>query len=173
MEIAFRDAREGDAEALAALFRASFIDTFGHLYRAEDLASFLAKHKPDAWRAQIASPEFALRLAEEGGDAVAFAKLGPNELPVDTDSRALELHQFYVAKPWQGKGVARPLMEWVLAQARRRNAEELYLSVWTQNHRARRFYQGYGFAFVAPYAFMVGEQADEDEIFRLALDAAA
>mgnify|MGYP006146997509 CR=1 FL=1 len=37
-----------------------------------------------------------------------------------------------------------------LDTARSRGAEELYLTVYTDNHRARRFYERYGFAFVQP-----------------------
>jgi GNAT superfamily N-acetyltransferase len=92
---------------------------------------------------------------------------------VQTAEPALELYQLYVLKPWQGKGLAPVLMDWAVGEARRRAARTLYLSVWTENHRARRFYERYGFRFVAPYAFMVGEQADADEIFRLDLEQAA
>ena len=55
-------------------------------------------------------------------------------------------------------------------RARAQGARELYLSVYVDNHRARRLYERYGFTFVAPYAFMVGAQADEDHIMRLALE---
>ena len=173
MRIAFRDAGPGDAAALVALFHTGFTDTFGHLYRSEDLASFLSGHTADRWHAQLASSDFAVRCAEVDGKPVGFAKLGPNELPVETAETALELHQLYVLGPWQGEGLAPVLMDWVLGEARRRGARALFLSVWTENYRARRFYARYGFRFVAPYAFMVGEQADADEIFRLDLDQAA
>jgi len=95
--------------------------------------------------------------------------VGPVRLPVELGGAAAELRQFYILKPWHGRGIAAELMAWVLDEARRRGAEELYLSVYVDNHRARRFYDRYGFEFVAPYAFMVGEQADEDLIMRLKL----
>ena len=41
-------------------------------------------------------------------------------------------------------------MDWALDEARRRGAEELYLTVYTDNHRARRFYERYGFEAVGP-----------------------
>ena len=85
----------------------------------------------------------------------------------------MELRQFYVLKPWQGAGIAPKLMDWVLAQAEARGATEICLSVWSENERAKRFYARKGFTYVGPYKFMVGEQADEDEIWRLKLEPRA
>ena len=59
-------------------------------------------------------------------------------------------------------------MDWVLGEARTRG-DELYLSVFSENHRARRFYERYGFEAVGRYDFMVGTHADEDIVMRLAL----
>jgi ribosomal protein S18 acetylase RimI-like enzyme len=167
--IRYREPGPDDAAAIRALFEDSFVDTFAHLYQAEDLQAFLGRFTEQAWRAELADPAFAFRLAEEGGEAAGFAKLGPPGLPVETARPSLELRQLYVLRAWQGRGIAQALMEWTLAEARRRSAEELYLSVWAGNARAKRFYRGYGFSYVAPYAFMVGAQADEDEIWRLTL----
>jgi GNAT superfamily N-acetyltransferase len=91
-------------------------------------------------------------------------------LPFEPSAPSTELRQFYVLKPWHGSGVSRELMRWVLEKAKARGAKELYLSVFTDNHRARRFYEGYGFQFVRTYAFMVGNHADEDHIMRLSLE---
>jgi ribosomal protein S18 acetylase RimI-like enzyme len=77
--------------------------------------------------------------------------------------------QLYVRSEHHGTGIARQLMDWGIDEARRRGAEALYLTVFIDNHRARRFYDRYGFEDVGRYAFMVGEQADEDIIMRKAL----
>jgi diamine N-acetyltransferase len=168
-EIDYRDATEADAAALALLFEQSFTETFGHLYRREDLASFLSKLDETGWRQDLADPDLAVRIAEADGVPVGFAKVGPLKLPVDPRGPSVELRQLYVLKPWQGSGIARQLMDWTFAEARRRAAADLYLTVYVDNHRARRFYEGYGFEYVGPYKFMVGNQADEDHIMRLAL----
>jgi GNAT superfamily N-acetyltransferase len=110
-----------------------------------------------------------VRFAEADGEPVAFVKLGPITLPVEPARPALEFRQLYVLKPWQGAGIAQTLSEWAIDQARRRGAEELYLSVFVENHRAKAFYRRYGFTYVGPYKFMVGDQADEDEIWKLEL----
>jgi len=42
----------------------------------------------------------------------------------------------------------------------------MFLSVFIDNHRARRFYARYGFKQVGRYDFMVGTHADHDLILR-------
>ncbi|MBX9881444.1 MAG: GNAT family N-acetyltransferase [Sphingomonas sp.] len=164
-----RLAQPDDAEALSTLGKETFVETFGHLYTPENLAAFLENHAPERWAEQLADPAYAIRVAEAEGRPIAYAKLGPPSLPFTPQGHPIELRQLYVLKPWHGCGLAARLMEWTIAEARARGADELYLSVFTDNHRARRFYERYGFEFVRTYAFMVGSHADEDHIMRLAL----
>jgi GNAT superfamily N-acetyltransferase len=167
--ITYRTPGPDDAAAIDSIFRDSFAETFGHLYATEDLAAFLASLSDEAWRAELADPAFAFRLAEEDGRSAGFVKLGPTTLPHVAPGPAIELRQFYILAPWQGRGLAAELMDWTLAEAKRRGAETLYLSVFVDNHRARRFYERYGFEYCGPYAFMVGNHADEDMVLRLPL----
>jgi len=167
--ITYRDATPADAPLLADLSGRSFALTFGHLYREEDLRAFLEKLSDEAWRAEIADPARQVRLALAGDEGAGFCKLAPLTLPVEPHGHAVELSQLYLLPEWHGRGLAQALMDWALGEARGRGAREIYLSVFTQNDRAKAFYRRYGFGFVRPYAFMVGEQADEDEIWGLRL----
>ena len=169
MSIVFRDARPEDAAALDQLFDSVFVGTFGHLYRAEDLEAFLASYGVSDWEQDIADPECAFRVAEADGRLVGYVKLAPVTIPVETARPALLLEQLYVANEHHGAGIAPTLMDWAFDEARRRGAEELYLTVFTDNPRARRFYERRGFEAVGRYDFMVGNQADEDIIMRKAL----
>ena len=167
--ITYRDASPADAHTIAAIFRESFVDTFAHLYAPEDLAAFLGGFTEEGWRAELSDPAFAFRLAEEDGRAAGYLKLGPTTLPHVAPGPAIELRQFYLLSPWHGRGIATELMDWALAEARRRGARDMYLSVFIDNHRARRFYERYGFTYLGPYRFMVGNHADEDMVMRLRL----
>jgi hypothetical protein len=89
--IAYRDANVADAPVLEDVFRRAFIETFGHLYRAEDLEFFLAGMDEAAWRSELENPSYRIRLAEMDGEAAGFAKLGPLGLPVEPEGPALEL----------------------------------------------------------------------------------
>jgi GNAT superfamily N-acetyltransferase len=165
----YRDATAADAAALDGIFETVFCDTFAHLYRSEDLDAFLSSFGIADWEDQLGNPAFAARIAEADGVPVGYAKIGPMKLPVEPNGSSMLLDQLYVVKEQQGTGIARELMDWAIDEARRRGAEALYLTVFIDNHRARRFYDRYGFEDVGRYAFMVGEQADEDIIMRKAL----
>lgn len=168
-EIIYRDATIADVDAIDALFRDVFAETFAHLYDPADLAAFFAKFTRAAWLEEMADPELAFRVAEADGQLAAYVKTGRVSLPVTPDGPAAELRQIYIARPWRGAGIADALMDWTTDRARANGAEELYLSVFIDNHRARRFYERYGFEGVGRYDFVVGTHIDEDVLMRLKL----
>lgn len=169
MSVTYRNATGADAEALAELGSQTFTATFGHLYRPDDLALFLQNHSTENWARELADEEYAVRVAEKDGMLVGYAKLGPPKLPFEPRGNAAELRQLYVVEEMKGRGVARALIDWVIDRARDAHADHLYLSVFTDNHRARRFYEKLGFEAEGSYAFMVGGHADEDIVMRLKL----
>lgn len=167
--IGYKDGTLDDIPGIDRVFRESFCDTFAHLYRDEDLRAFLGQFTPEAWAEEMRTPGYAFRLALADGEAVGFVKLGPSALPIEQTGPSVELRQLYLLKAWHGSRISRVLMDWALEEARRRGVRELLLTVYTDNHRARRFYRSYSFEDVGPYPFMVGSQADEDIIMRLRL----
>ncbi|WP_326522916.1 GNAT family N-acetyltransferase [Sphingomonas sp.] len=170
--IACRDAVPGDGCELAAMAKRSFTDTFGSLYRAEDLSAFLDQaFGADGLPSQIGDPDFAIRLAIDDGRIVGFAKVGPNALPIPDaeNANAVELYQLYVLASHHGDGAGPVLMDWAIGQARARGAGTLALSVYVNNHRAKAFYARYGFVDVGRFDFAVGDHVDEDRMMVLAL----
>ena len=165
-DVVWRDAGPEDAAALGAIGRESFVETFGHLYTPENLTAFLENHDEGNWRRELGDPRYAIRLGSIDGVDAAYIKLGPPSLPFTPPKGSIELRQFYILKPWHGTGLAPVMMDWVLAEARRRGAGSVYLSVFVDNHRARRFYEKYGFEPVGRYDFMVGTHADEDIVMK-------
>lgn len=169
MTVTYRQATSADAALLADIGRTTFAETFGHLYAPADLQAFLGSHTPQAWHHELTDPRYAVLLAEVERQAIGYAKLGPPKLPFTPAAGAIELRQFYVRAEHHGAGIAARMMDWAIAEARRRDAAEICLSVFVDNARARRFYERYGFERVGAYAFMVGSHADEDDVMRLTL----
>lgn len=168
-DIRFSRPAPEEAATLAALARRCFTETFGHLYRPDDLALFLDAQSTERWHGELTDPDFAIMVPYDSAEPVGFAKLGPIAMPVESTGPAMELRQFYLLASEQGTGLAQRLMQWAIDEARARSARELFLSVFVDNTRARRFYERIGFERVGRYVFMVGTQADEDDLMRLAL----
>jgi diamine N-acetyltransferase len=167
-ELTLRPATPSDAEALSRIGIDSFVDKFGHMYTAKDLADFLDEvHSPAAVSAELNDPTRLYCLAERDGELVAYCKLGlvcgfPDHA---RGAHVIELKQLYTAPGQTGGGLGSALMDWAFAVAAGRGADEMQLSVWSGNDGAQRFYQRYGFAKVADITFRVGEQLDEEFLF--------
>ena len=164
MSINYWSAELDDAEGLRELFAESFVETFGHLYRPADLREFLDGNSEAKWHANLCDPQVAIRVAELDGELAGFIELAPKKLPYETAAPAIELRRLYLRSSAHGRGISDELMRWALQEAAARGAQELVLSVYVDNHRARRFYERYGFEAVGKYDFMVGSHADEDLI---------
>jgi GNAT superfamily N-acetyltransferase len=170
--IHYVDATVEDGPELDAMARVCWIDTFEHSCSAEDMALYLGKaYGPGgALLRDLADQTHRFRLAKADGRIIGYAKLSEPWLPEGSFGlRAKQLSQLYIAKDWQGAGIAQTLMDWTIAAAREAGADELLLTVWEENHRAMRFYGRYGFDHVGDYAFQTGSQVDRDLIYRLAL----
>lgn len=84
-------------------------------------------------------------------------------------SNAIELKQLYTDPARTGGGIGASLMDWALGEARAFRADEVQLSVWSENHGAQRFYARYGFTKIADIEFWVGDQCDAEFLFALML----
>jgi ribosomal protein S18 acetylase RimI-like enzyme len=118
---------EGDAEAIADVFLASFRATY----------AFPMVHSDDAvrrWVRDVLVRRDETWVAEADGAVVGFLTL--------TDDM---LDQLYVAPAWQGRGIGADLV--ALAKQRRPDGLDLY--TFQVNARARAFYERRGFRAVA------------------------
>ena len=102
---------------------------------------------------------------------IGYCKLGfDHTLPLDLPDRAvMELKQLYLRGSHFGTGVADILMEWAIDTARSLNMDDVVLSVYSDNPRAQRFYQRYGFTHAANCFFRVGAHRDDEFLYRLKL----
>lgn len=169
-----RPVTPADAPALADLARTSFCAAFAHLYRPQDLTSFLQQAcTVQAVAAEIADPVCLHRVAEDvaGAGLTGFIKLKvPSEYRHLSDAaNPLAVGQLYTDPARTGEGIGAALMEWALAHARSEGHDAVQLSVWSENFGAQRFYQRYGFAKIADIDFWVGQQRDDEFLYELRL----
>lgn len=167
-ELILRGATPADAPAISRLATDSFIAKFGELYSAKNLAAFLAENLSEsAIAAELVNPDRLYRLAERDGAMVGYCKLGltcgfPDHA---RGNRVLELKQLYTAAAVTGGGIGGALMDWAMAEFAARGADEVQISVYSENPGAHRFYQRYGFEKIADITFKVGDQLDPEFLF--------
>ena len=163
-----RRAGPPDAQALVAIGRATFAETFGHLYPPDHLAAFLAEaHGLARARADLADAAKAVWLVEAGGEVVGYAVAGPCHLPHPEATPACgELERLYLLASHQGGGAGGRLLAEALAWLEKDGPRRLWIGVWSENHGAQRLYARHGFAQVGTYEFVVGATRDREFILR-------
>ena len=169
-----RPATEADVPALTELASTSFVAAFGHLYRPEDLAQFLAEYRtPEKYREHLADPPTLVQLAEVDGELAAYCLIVRGELHEEQldprPERPVFLSQLYCAPGRSGHGLGAALIEWAIAESRAWGADAVQLSVFSENFGAQRFYQRYGFVKVADIDFWVGNHRDDEFLYELKL----
>ena len=161
---AIRRARAGDAVALAALAERTFRATFAPDNTDANMNLHCARtYGPAIQAAEIADPRRDTFVADDGGTLVGYGQLRWGHAPACVvAARPAEIQRLYVDAPWHGRGVAQALMTAMLAQARDGGADRVWLGVWEQNPRARRFYAKAGFADAGDHAFRLGDEVQRD-----------
>ncbi len=166
---AIRRAGPGDAAALADIGARTFDLTFGHLYPPEDLAAFLGdSHSEASYAKLLADPRYALWLLEDaGGRALGYAVAGPCGLPhAEVRPEDGELKRLYLLPEAQNGGWGGRMFDQALAWLERDGPRTLWISVWSENFGAQRFYARYGFSKIAEYEFPVGRVRDREFMYR-------
>ena len=63
-------------------------------------------------------------------------------------------------------GIGDALLRLALAWLERDGPRTLWISVWSENFGAQRFYARHGFTFAGEYEFIVGAQRDREFMYR-------
>ncbi len=172
--VAIRLATPVDARTLAPfaerVFRATFERDPHH--RPDDMAIYTAEHFSVARMERELSDEAApYLLAELDGALLGYVKLGEDPPPACVRARrAMELIRLYVDPSVHGQGVAQALMSASMRYAVERGCDVMWLGVWRNNHRARRFYEKCGFRHVGEHPFQFGSALQADEVYFRSVD---
>jgi ribosomal protein S18 acetylase RimI-like enzyme len=168
MNLAIRRAVPGDAATLSRIAMQTFTETFGHLYPDEDLQDFLRTNYAVAeWTRMLRDDTSAAWLLEDDGDAVGYAQAGPCRLPhPDASANDGELKRLYVLSLASNSGWGGKLFEQALDWLEGDGPRTIWISVWSQNFGAQRFYERWGFTKAGEYEFPVGRVRDHEFMFR-------
>ncbi len=166
-----RPCGDDDVDALVAIGRDTFDETFRELNTQGTIEAYLAEaFTPERLRAELhrEGSEFYFLLL----DGVPAAYLKVNRAPGQSDlndPESLEIERIYVRKEHKGKGYGKILMVFALERAAELGMRSAWLGVWERNEEAIAFYRKGGFEVVGEHHFRMGDELQTDYIMRKAL----
>jgi ribosomal protein S18 acetylase RimI-like enzyme len=171
--VRIRPAVVDDAETLALVGQATFLEAYAGTLPAEDITQHCARqHSPERYRAWLLDPATRIWIAqaEQGGAPVGYLVLGIPDLPLaDLQPQDREIKRIYLLHRFQGTGLGRRLMDTARQFAAAEGAPRLLLGVYSRNLAAIAFYQKLGYVVVGSRKFHVGRHDYEDLIVALPL----
>lgn len=186
--VTLRPATPEDAEALALVGAATFLEAFTWMLPGPDiLAHCTNNHTAEAYRHYLAHRDTRITLAVSvpGGAAVGYAMVTAPDLPsFSVQPGDLELKRIYLlsrfrsrdtpvldeaGQPITGLRTAQALMNAAIRDAASLAAKRLLLGTHENNRRAIAFYRRNGFTEAGTRTFQVGSQCCCDLIFARSL----
>ena len=171
--IHIRRCSAADADALALIGQATFLETFaGVLAGPAIIAHCKAAHATELYREWLQNPLCAIWIAEvaAGGAPVGFMVVAPAQLPLaDLSHEDVELKRIYLLSKFHGSGTGSAFISEALRHAGKVKAARLLLGVYSKNQAAIGFYERNGFRQLGTRKFNVGGQDYDDFIMGRAL----
>ncbi len=165
-EISLRRCTVEDAEALATIGSATFLESFAGVLEGGSILMHCQKqHSVEAYRKYLAQSESQAWLAVvQPGDApVGYAMLTEPDLPLrDITEADIELKRIYLFSRFQRSGGGKLLFERSLDAARAAGKTRLLLGVHAGNARALAFYRKNGFQQIGVRTFQIGATVYDD-----------
>ncbi len=187
--VRLRSATTDDADALALVGAATFLEAFTSMLPGADIVAHCARHHtPEAYRAYFGHPDTRITIAEAypGGAPVGYAMLTAPELPsFAVEPTDIELKRIYLLSRFRsaatpvvvmsrGTGMVEPivglragqaLLDAAVAEALALGRRRLLLGTHAGNAQAIAFYRKNGFVEAGIRTFQVGSQVCRDLIF--------
>ena len=139
-----RRAEVADAPAIAGIHVQSWQETYNGLIAPDFLERATndnaRQQREKGWRATILQDREEVFVAEQGGEVVAFASVGPAR---DHPGYSHELMTLYSLKRVQGRGIGQALLQAVMGQVRGQGGNNLALWVLSSNP-TRQWYAAQG-----------------------------
>lgn len=167
MDWTIRQAAAPDADRLALIGCATFLETFAGLLDGAAIVSHCeTEHSPASYRRYFDKACRAWLVEADAGNApIGFSLVGLTDLPgSSSDGSDIELKRIYALSRFHGSGIGARLMQQAVGYAEVQGYRRLLLGVYAGNDRARAFYAKNGFIQIADRRFRVGNREYDDVV---------
>jgi diamine N-acetyltransferase len=170
-QITLRRLSEADLSSLRQISIDTFVENYAHLNEPETFQQHLDRtFAEEQLLSELKEPNNLFFFAESDGEVLGYLKLAyPSPMEHDATIDCLELVRIYVRPNYQKWGIGKLFLEKTIETARALGAQGIWLGVWQKNHHAQEWYQRQGFRKVATHTFMLGDEAQDDDVYFLEL----
>ncbi|HEX8287876.1 MAG TPA: GNAT family N-acetyltransferase [Pyrinomonadaceae bacterium] len=171
MNLSIRPADVFDTNIICALGVTTFYEAYFEQDDSDDLANYVMESfDREKIETDLNDRNSTFFIAELNGRAVGYAKLRENsEVECLKNENAIELQRIYILERVKGQGVGVELLNRCAETARAKGYETIWLSVWTENPSAVKFYEKFGFAIVGEVQFPYGKTVGTNHVMKLKL----
>ncbi len=157
-----------EVEALQAISRLTFYETFAEVNTEENMSSYLENDLSlESLSAELNNPNSEFFFAYLENEVIGYLKINCESAQNEQKTaNSIEIERIYVLKEFLGKTIGQLLLERAFQIAREKGNENVWLGVWEENKRAFRFYQKNGFEEFDKHIFMLGEDAQTDILMK-------
>lgn len=158
--IEIRRAVPEDGRMLSDLGRRAFIESHGPSATVSVIEEYVSKaYTPEAFEEALSDTGNYFHVLYLDGVPAGYSKYVLNTECIDKPGLpALKLDRLYFVHEFYGKGLANHLFSFITSQGLKAQQSGIWLYVWTENHRAVRFYEKKGFRIVGGYNFQLTAQ---------------
>ena len=174
-----RRATMSDSDPLSQLcektLRETFIEDFAIPYPKKGFDTYLCSYaSPEGFVTKLNDPRHAIWIIEDqtNGEFVAYALIGPCDIhtiphPDVCSNEDGLIDALFIRRDYRSYGLGQQLMKVILSWFEEHYPRRpLWLTVWTGNIKAQRFYTHYDFRQVGEYDYHIGEWKDHDFIMK-------
>ena len=154
-------------------FQETFVEDFGIPYPEEDLQEYYRTSSSEEYfREKISdSRRFILVIEDQSnGDLLGYSLCGPcedlphDDVKIDEDG---QLSRIYIRRDFQNHKFGQRLMkENIQWFDENYPSKTIWLSVWSKNFKAQRFYSHYGFSYHGEFLLPIGNWYDEEFLMK-------
>lgn len=150
-----RTANLSDAALLTELGRIAFVASHGPSASEAVIDDYVSKaYTVETFMENLADASNLFHILFYQEKAVGYSKAVLNtDCPDHPGFAAMKLDRLYFLPEFVGLSLGSTLLHHLLQIARNEKQKGIWLYVWTENHRAVRFYEKSGFNIVGKYDF--------------------
>lgn len=167
MEVEVRAPSSKEVKTVSEIAAATFTLACPSSSEKDELEKYISNNlSPSHFQDKLNSNSIFLICAFVNSEMAGFVTVVPSSECILKSGivEASEIQQLYVLSQFHGTNVAKKLMEAALSHLRSLGSTSVWLGVYSNNIRAKKFYSKYGFSIVGETHFKMGNEIHLDHI---------